>query len=245
MKFYDCHKRVQAAKIAQIAPHSNDAGADILFEVAGDVEVPTAIVSVDGEFMARHKPEGGGYYVVYQDGYTSFSPAEAFESGYSPASEDEAGSDEVSPALVKANQQIAELEAALESAVKFIPVPAEGASVARIPAHEVVRIGAVPFRLLADAVVEGTQGHVNEALEDLHAYNEAPQTGNGEGSTDGPRQGDALQKFLGARVGHPLTLKVLPIQPGEPDHASVRIASVDQASAIEGMVVGNVFFPKG
>jgi hypothetical protein len=32
--------------------------------------------------MFKHKPEVGGYYVVYKDGYRSFSPAEAFETGY-------------------------------------------------------------------------------------------------------------------------------------------------------------------
>lgn len=34
------------------------------------------------EYVAKHKPEVGGYYVVYEDGYKSFSPASAFESGY-------------------------------------------------------------------------------------------------------------------------------------------------------------------
>lgn len=36
------------------------------------------------EYVAKHKPEVGGYYVVYEDGYKSFSPAGAFESGYTP-----------------------------------------------------------------------------------------------------------------------------------------------------------------
>ena len=37
---------------------------------------------VDNEFMNKHKPVVGGYFVIYEDGYTSFSPAAAFESGY-------------------------------------------------------------------------------------------------------------------------------------------------------------------
>ena len=37
---------------------------------------------VDWEYMHKHKPEVGGYYVVYEDGYKSFSPAKAFEDGY-------------------------------------------------------------------------------------------------------------------------------------------------------------------
>ena len=32
--------------------------------------------------MLKHQPTVGGYYVVYKDGYKSFSPADAFESGY-------------------------------------------------------------------------------------------------------------------------------------------------------------------
>lgn len=36
---------------------------------------------VSKEYIQKHKPVVGGYYVVYEDGYESFSPAEAFESG--------------------------------------------------------------------------------------------------------------------------------------------------------------------
>ena len=39
-------------------------------------------VPMSPEYVAKHKPEVGGYYVVYEDGYKSFSPAGAFESGY-------------------------------------------------------------------------------------------------------------------------------------------------------------------
>jgi len=30
----------------------------------------------------EHNPQPGGYFVVYKDGYKSFSPAKAFEEGY-------------------------------------------------------------------------------------------------------------------------------------------------------------------
>ena len=33
-------------------------------------------------YMQKHKPQVGGYYVVYEDGYESYSPAGAFEAGY-------------------------------------------------------------------------------------------------------------------------------------------------------------------
>lgn len=34
------------------------------------------------EYYKKHLPKAGGYWVLYQDGYESFSPAEAFEGGY-------------------------------------------------------------------------------------------------------------------------------------------------------------------
>lgn len=37
---------------------------------------------VDAAYMRKHTPHVGGYYVVYTDGYKSFSPAQAFEEGY-------------------------------------------------------------------------------------------------------------------------------------------------------------------
>jgi len=37
---------------------------------------------VSQSFIKKHDPCQGGYYVIYQDGYTSYSPAQAFEEGY-------------------------------------------------------------------------------------------------------------------------------------------------------------------
>lgn len=37
---------------------------------------------VSAEYMRRHRPQPGGYFVVYADGYQSYSPAKAFEEGY-------------------------------------------------------------------------------------------------------------------------------------------------------------------
>jgi hypothetical protein len=39
-------------------------------------------VRVDRHFVKKHDPESGGYLVRYADGYMSFSPAAAFEGGY-------------------------------------------------------------------------------------------------------------------------------------------------------------------
>lgn len=37
---------------------------------------------VEAAYVQKHNPQPGGYYVVYADGYKSFSPAKAFEEGY-------------------------------------------------------------------------------------------------------------------------------------------------------------------
>lgn len=72
---YHCHKEVQAVKIAEIQP--NTFGWSIVPE---DRRFDPFFVA--DEYFHKHKPKPGGYYVVYQDGYESFSPAAAFESGY-------------------------------------------------------------------------------------------------------------------------------------------------------------------
>ena len=78
MPKYQCHKKVWALKIAGIA-RSNVPGsaAMIIPEDRGYAAFP-----VSNEYMEKHRPTVGGYYVVYDDGYKSFSPAKAFEEGY-------------------------------------------------------------------------------------------------------------------------------------------------------------------
>lgn len=39
-------------------------------------------VLVDKAYFDKHQPKTDGYYVRYEDGYQSWSPAAAFESGY-------------------------------------------------------------------------------------------------------------------------------------------------------------------
>jgi hypothetical protein len=80
MPKYQCHKKVWALKIRMVKPHQeqpNDGGAFLEIE-DGDFSP----ILVDRAYMEKHNPVAGGYYVVYEDGYKSFSPAEAFESGY-------------------------------------------------------------------------------------------------------------------------------------------------------------------
>jgi len=43
-------------------------------------------VTVSLEYQQKHNAFAHGYYVRYEDGYESWSPAETFESGYSEVS---------------------------------------------------------------------------------------------------------------------------------------------------------------
>lgn len=80
MPRYKCHKEVRALKIKAIklnVPDKVSTGAQITPEESG-----YAPFQVDAAYVDKHKPAVGGYYVVYDDGYKSFSPAKAFEEGY-------------------------------------------------------------------------------------------------------------------------------------------------------------------
>ena len=87
MPRYKSHKEVWALKIAKIEPACGDRPATIQDNWDGGaivtpVEEGYAPFRVDCEYVRKHDPKSGGYHVVYQDGYTSWSPAEAFEGGY-------------------------------------------------------------------------------------------------------------------------------------------------------------------
>lgn len=86
MPRYSCHKEVHALKIksivydsdiAEIEERETDGSATIVPEDSG-----YASFKVSSQYINKHNPEAGGYFVVYKDGYQSFSPKEAFEEGY-------------------------------------------------------------------------------------------------------------------------------------------------------------------
>lgn len=73
---YVCHKEVRAAKITKLLTGIGGSEVTLMLgEIGG-------CVSMDLDWVEKHKPKVGGYYVVYADGYTSYSPATPFESGY-------------------------------------------------------------------------------------------------------------------------------------------------------------------
>ena len=93
MPRYQCHKKVWALKISAIEDHPGEG-----FALLKTDEPGYGTWKVYGEYMNRFDPKVGGYlakhnlqaiidktlkdYVVYDDGYKSFSPAKAFEEGY-------------------------------------------------------------------------------------------------------------------------------------------------------------------
>ena len=74
---WKCHKVVQAGRISLMA---RDEPNGMLMVHAEPSNMPFAVPL---DFLRRHNPEIGGYFTVYEDGYISYSPAAAFEAGYS------------------------------------------------------------------------------------------------------------------------------------------------------------------
>lgn len=86
MPIYRSHKQVAALKIAKIEFDADKARAEDR-ETDGSAtitpaETDYAPFKVDAAYVRKHDPKAGGYYVVYADGYKSWSPADAFEDGY-------------------------------------------------------------------------------------------------------------------------------------------------------------------
>ena len=81
MPKYRCHKEVHALEIFHIKYDKEGMpanGSAIIIPA----EAGYASFEVSHDYILRHNPEVGGYYVVYKDGYVSFSPKEAFEGRY-------------------------------------------------------------------------------------------------------------------------------------------------------------------
>lgn len=74
LKRYRSHKEVWAAKITDIA----------VTETCITLSFENDKVSIGYDLLhQKPSPKIGMYLIIYNDGYFSFSPADAFESGYS------------------------------------------------------------------------------------------------------------------------------------------------------------------
>lgn len=79
---YQCHKKVRAVMIDTIETNEDEPGLYGLHYNVGSDGDEGSYVEVDQAYMEKHKPQEGGYYVEYENGYESYSPAEVFEAGY-------------------------------------------------------------------------------------------------------------------------------------------------------------------
>jgi hypothetical protein len=84
LKRFQCHKKVWAFKIGRViqAETHRGSGAYDWWIFPEDTAWPS--FKIDTEWALKHKPEAGGYFVIYEpDGYCSYSPRAVFEDGYS------------------------------------------------------------------------------------------------------------------------------------------------------------------
>lgn len=76
---WQSHKVVEAFEIEEI----------VFLELGGAVlrgrvghSGPALTREVDARYVDKHGPQVGGFWVRYEDGYESWSPAQAFKQGY-------------------------------------------------------------------------------------------------------------------------------------------------------------------
>lgn len=96
-----CHKVVQAVKITSIHRFEPTEADDLVsaedlqrwLDKSGgarlDHDEACPAVFVSYAYLLKHSPVVGGYFVRYEDGYESFSPAAAFEGGYTRVAQSE------------------------------------------------------------------------------------------------------------------------------------------------------------
>lgn len=140
---YQCHKQVWALKIKLVIP--NPRGVELHFE--NERYCPFEMTE---EWAIRHQPHPGGYLVVYEDGYRSYSPGREFENGYtlldgSTSANAASTSPSIDPqpmrltadnrdALLKLKEHFDHVPG-----MPIIPAPAEQGALSKIVAAEVVK----------------------------------------------------------------------------------------------------------
>lgn len=91
------HKLVKAGQILDVRPLDGETKADLAYDthapayeldlvpagvaVGQRVDTP-AKIRVSRDWANRHRPQPRGFLVIYEDGYISYSPGEAFLNGY-------------------------------------------------------------------------------------------------------------------------------------------------------------------
>lgn len=75
MKTYICFKRVRAAKITGVTVDNIEGVVRLSLQGDGKARL-------DRRWLEGKNVQVGGYFVEYEDGYTSYSPKDVFEAGY-------------------------------------------------------------------------------------------------------------------------------------------------------------------
>lgn len=78
MTRYRCHKSVHAGQITAMTPIPGGFRIDYM----GANNAPASVNVKDAWAVKHSTAEAGGYIVVYEDGFMSYSPKKAFEDGY-------------------------------------------------------------------------------------------------------------------------------------------------------------------
>jgi hypothetical protein len=79
---YQSHKKVWALKIAKIVHNISpdpDIDGTVYLIPENDLYGP---ITLPRDYVVKHQPDVGGYYVQFADGYKAFADADAFEEGY-------------------------------------------------------------------------------------------------------------------------------------------------------------------
>lgn len=80
MPLYECHKQVHALEIASVGNYKNNPEMGRLIRTVNFTDGTSRDLTDD--IFRRYLPQPGDFYVVYEDGYESFSPRKAFLDGY-------------------------------------------------------------------------------------------------------------------------------------------------------------------
>ena len=90
------HKVVEGFKITCIVLDQVPGGAAQLrgYDIRFDRKLQVLVLQ---PYVEKHAPRVGGYFVRYDDGYESFSPAAAFEGGYTSVDAELAGAANAGP----------------------------------------------------------------------------------------------------------------------------------------------------
>lgn len=79
MPKYRSHKEVWALQVDRLDPPTKDRSDVLVHFIRSEVYAPRKVAPM---VFARGEPEHGDYLVFYSDGYTSWSPRQKFEDGY-------------------------------------------------------------------------------------------------------------------------------------------------------------------